>query len=495
MLWEWRKEVSRYKAEERWLRPLWKPKGKIGWALVYPNYYEVGISNLGFLLVYELLSLKDDIFTSRFFKWDGFPPLSFEEGRSLREFEIVTFSLSYELDMINLISILSAAGIHPLRWERKDELPLVGVGGVFPTMNPLPLFPIADFIVCGEAENVLERMIEVFIGYHGLDKRKILEKLVEIDGVLVPGIKNFTKRTWVKDLEKHPMSAPLYTVFNEFGGALLIELSRGCKRSCLFCPVKQCYKPVRYRSLDAIKGFLEEVPREVKLGLISSVATDYPLFDELLDYLLETGRKVSFGSFRVEGVSEKLLVLLKLSDQRMFTLAPETANEDLRKSIGKPFPNELMMEKISMAYGLGFRKIKLYFMVGLPGEELENVREIGDMIAKIKSEFRGLEVVTAVSPFVPKPFTPFESERFLPVQDLVKRMRLLRKLTGVEIREDGVRNACLEAVIARGDEKLGETLCFLKEKAFSLRALEKFADVKIYLSGEIGTPWREVVRN
>jgi len=494
MLWEWRREVSKFKAQERWLEPLWKPQGKIGWALVYPNYYSVGISNLGFLMVYRMLAEMKDIFVSRFFKWDGFTPLSFEEGRSLQEFEVIAFSLSYELDLINLISILKKAGIPPLRGDRVDRFPVVGVGGIFPTMNPRPLFPIADFIFCGESEESLSEMAEVFLSCWGLSKDKVLERLADLDGVLVPGVKDITRRRWVMNLDRYALSAPLYTPLNQFGGALLIELNRGCKRGCLFCPVRQCYNPFRFRSFEGLKSFLEEIPRGVKVGLISPVATDYPFFDELLDYLLETGRKVSFGSFRVEGISEKLLLLLKQSDQKLLTLAPETANEDLRRRIGKAFSNDLLKEKISLAYRYGFRRVKLYFMVGLPGESLKDVEEINSLVREIKSEFKGLEVIVSVNPFVPKPFTPFEGESFLSIPELVNRLKIIRKIAGVDVRGEGIKKAWLEAIISRGDEKLGETLSILGDGAFSPKVLEEHLDVKIYLSGEI-KPWRESLKS
>ncbi len=236
MLWEWRKEVLKYKKEEKWIDSFWKPRGKIRWALIYPNAYSVGISNLGFLFVYRVLSEIEDIFVSRFFKWKGFPPLSFEEGKALPEFDVIAFSLSYELDLPNLVAILREGGISPLREKRKEEDPLVGVGGAFASLNPLPLFPIADFIVCGEAEESLKEIAEIFLSSPKGGKKKLLERLATIEGVLVPGIKEHTRRRWVKELDLYPSGAPLYTSLNEFGGALLVELNRGCKRNCFFVP-------------------------------------------------------------------------------------------------------------------------------------------------------------------------------------------------------------------------------------------------------------------
>ncbi|MCD6362976.1 MAG: hypothetical protein J7M13_03110 [Synergistetes bacterium] len=171
---------------------------------------------------------------SRFFKWKGFPPLSFEEGRALLEFDVLAFSLSYELDLPNLVAMLKEGGISPLRKERREEDPLVGVGGAFASLNPLPLFPIADFIVCGEAEESLKEIADIFLSSPKGGKRKLLEELSSIEGVLVPGIKERTRRRWIEELDVYSSGAPLYTSLNEFGGALLIELNRGCKRNCFF---------------------------------------------------------------------------------------------------------------------------------------------------------------------------------------------------------------------------------------------------------------------
>lgn len=494
MLWEWRREISRYKENERWLKPLWKPEGCVRWAIAYPNSYSVGISNLGFLQIYKILASDKEIFISRFFKWGGFPPLSFEEGRSLREFDVITFSLSYELDVLNLLSMLKEAGIPPLRENRnEDAFPLVGVGGILPTMNPLPFFPIADFIVCGEGEDVVTEIAEVFKARLGSPKDKILEELAQIEGVLVPGIKERTYRRLIKDLDAHSLVAPLWTPFNQFGGALLIELNRGCIRSCFFCPVRQCYKPFRIVSLNKIKLLLNEVPRDVKLGLISSVASDYPYFDELLDYLLAEERKVSFGSFRVEGISEKLLVLLKLSGQNTLTLAPETGNDELRRRIGKEFSNELIEEKVKLIYDFGFRKVKLYFMVGLPGETMDDVNDILKLVSRLKKSFKEINFVVNVSPFVPKPFTPFEDSPFSPLEELRKKIRLIKKLEGVEIRMDSLREAQIEALIARGDSNLGKAIA-LTGKTISLKSLGSYIEVNLYLSGKLGNPWRDVVK-
>ncbi len=236
MLWEWRKEVLKYKKAERWLDSFWKPQGKVRWALAYPNSYSVGISNLGFLFVYRILNEMEDTFVSRFFRWEGFPPLSFEEGRALFEFDVITFSLSYELDLPKLVLMLREGGIPPLREEREEKHPIIGVGGAFAFLNPLPLFPIADFIVCGEAEECLKEVASAFLSFKESGKEKLLEKLAEIEGVLVPGISERTKRRWVKELDLYPCGAPLYTPLNEFGGALLVELNRGCKRGCFFVP-------------------------------------------------------------------------------------------------------------------------------------------------------------------------------------------------------------------------------------------------------------------
>ncbi|MCD6362975.1 MAG: hypothetical protein J7M13_03105 [Synergistetes bacterium] len=252
---------------------------------------------------------------------------------------------------------------------------------------------------------------------------------------------------------------------------------------------------MRFRSLNNICAFIDKLSPDLKLGLVSPVATDYPYFDHLVDFLLKENRRVSFGSFRVEGINEKLLDLLNMSGQRTITLAPETADEELRRSIGKDFSNDLLEEKISMIYKHGFRRLKLYFMIGLPEESPANAEKIGLMIRSLRDRFRGLEVIATVTPFVPKPFTPFEREDFLSLSEISKRLRIIKKASGIGIRSDGVKNAWLEALISRGDEKIGLGICCLGKKVFSIKAWESILDLGIYMRYREETPWRITIEN
>ncbi len=259
--------------------------------------------------------------------------------------------------------------------------------------------------------------------------------------------------------------------------------------------MRQCYKPVRFRSLSNICMFINKLSPHLKLGLVSPVATDYPYFDLLLDFLLKENRKVSFGSFRVEGIGEKLLALLNMSGQKTITLAPETADEKLRQSIGKDFSNDLLEDKISMIYKHGFRRLKLYFMIGLPGESLTDAEKIGLMIRSLRKRFRGMEIIATVSPFVPKPFTPFERESFLPISELSKRLKVIKKVSRAGVKSDGAKNAWLEALISRGDEKVGLGICYLEEKVFSIKAWKSVLDLESYMGYREETPWRITIEN
>ncbi len=260
--------------------------------------------------------------------------------------------------------------------------------------------------------------------------------------------------------------------------------------------MRQCYRPVRFRSFDKIRAFIERVPSDIKLGLVSPVATDYPSFDFLVDFLLDESREVSFGSLRVEGISDRLLTLLKVSGQRTVTLAPETANETLRRSIGKDFSNDLFEEKISMIYNRGFRKLRLYFMIGLPGETLGDVERIGLMIRSLRKKFRGLEIIATISPFVPKPFTPFEKEKILPVSEISRRLKVIKRISGAGIKSDGAKKAWLEALISQGDEKIGLGICKLGKEVFSLKAWDSFLGLEGYLRRrQKEAPWRKVIEN
>jgi len=471
--------------------------GRIPVALVYPNVYSVGMSNLGYLAVYSLLNRHEDVVCERSFlpeeeeraemERTGMAPFSLETQKPLASFEIVAFSLSYENDYPNAVSILAMAGIAPSREARTDRSPLVLAGGPAAFLNPEPMAEVVDCFILGEAEEALEEFLDAYRAVRGRPRAEILEALLEVEGVYVPAFYRPSyhedgtlaafeplgraparvKRRWVRNLDAFPTSAAILTQETEFRDVYLLEVGRGCSRSCRFCSTGLAYRPLRYRSLEALKPILKAgMEKGLRLGLVCASLGDYPELDDLCRWLLEQGGVLSAPSLRLDTLSEPLLEILKASGQKTVTLAPEAGTERLRKVVHKFFSDEEILESAERLARHGIYGLRLYFLVGLPGERDEDVEAIAELTRKIRHRYRQAakasgrmaEITLSVSPFVPKPWTPFQwcamedQER---IKERLNRVRKeLRKEPNVTVTFGLAKWAYLEALFARGDRRV-----------------------------------------
>ncbi|HDN80101.1 MAG TPA: radical SAM protein [Chloroflexi bacterium] len=443
--------------------------GKVPIALVYPNAYYVGMSNLGFQTVYRLFNREPGIVCERAFAdetlrdKEGF--ISLESQRPLSDFPVIAFSIPYELDYFNLALVLRHSNIPLYAEERVDGDPIIIAGGPAVSANPEPLALLVDAFVIGEGEEIIPRLAEVFRETITSPRAEALERLRRIPGVYVPALHRPddkpVPRQWVRHLDDYPTHSVVLTWDTEFGDMYLIEIGRGCGRGCRFCLAGHIYRPPRERSVEAL---LEQAREGLQwrdtIGLVSAAVSDYSRMDELAEELMTLGGCISVSSLRVETVSEKLLKALAQSGTRTITLAPEAGSERLRRIIGKPITDRELFRAVELAARYRIPRLKLYFMLGLPGERDEDVEAAITLVGEIRRRFPG-EVSVNLSPFVPKAHTPFQWVAMAPVEVIKERVKRLKRglmRQGVEVQAESPAWAAIQGVLSRGDRKLGRIL-------------------------------------
>ncbi|MBQ6297736.1 MAG: radical SAM protein [Selenomonadaceae bacterium] len=436
--------------------------GRLKFALAYPNFYRVGMSNLGIHIIYELLNSRLGISCERFFLSDSNKLLSLETQTPLNKFQIIGFAVSFEPDYFNVVKMLRLGKIKLRSSERTDFDLIIIAGGPCATFNPEPLSEIFDAFVIGEGEIILPNVIDAIISNENLPRIKKLEKLAEIPGVYVPKFpKKIISRQWVKNLDEFPAHSTILTDDAEFN-MYLIETARGCGRHCRFCMAGYCFRKPRNRSLDVLKQEIHAAKKfGKKIGLMGAAISDYPQIDELCKFILGERLQMSVASFRADSVTSELVKSLAASGLKTLTIAPEVGSEKMRRVINKGITEKNIFNAVELGLKAGIKNFRLYFMIGLPFEELSDVEEIAKLSARIKNFCRG-RLTLSVNPFVPKPFTPFQWSAFAGKKYLESAFKILRgslkSAGGVEIISESVRSAEIQAILSRGDKKISEII-------------------------------------
>ena len=464
-------------------------------ALGYPNLYYVGMSNLGFQGVYQMLNAHEDVLCERTFLPDdvdkedlersGQPLVSFESGTELRRFHAVAFSVSFENDYLHVLQMLRLAGI-PLRAaDRGPNDPVVILGGAAMFLNPEPLAPFADVIAVGEGEALVPKLLDALVG--ASEPRAGLARLTEKDGFYVPSRYEvryhadgtvaaydgpgpvIRQRGWPGRMPM-PQSVIL-TPHTEMSMKFMVEISRGCPCMCRFCWAGYNYLPVRGFSRAEIVERAREVRKVThKIGLVSTAVCDHPEIEAIVDDLAGLGYEVSVASLRLDDLTPDFVFKLADTGVQGLTLAPECGTDRMRRILNKQFTNDDILDRATWIFENGIQNLKLYYMVGLPWEEHADVEGIVSLTEQIRDRMLAVgrargrvgRIHPSVNPFVPKPGTPYQ---WLPMEDpreTDRKLQFLRKAFGKMANVDAIiksaRTGVSQSILALADRRVADAL-------------------------------------
>ena len=508
-------------------------------ALAFPNTYFVGMSNLGFQTIYRLFNELEDVVCERVFLpgrqelqtqlASGAPLRTVESGTPVRDFDVFAFSVSFEWDYTNVLSMLRLAGI-PLRAEARTPYdPLVVVGGAVTFVNPEPLAPFADVVAAGEGEMLVPALASAIDA--ASDRDDLLRRLAHERGFYIPsfydvryaadgtiasfeprpetGAPVVVRKAAVRSTERlDPPATTIFTPDTEFGSRFLIEVVRGCANLCRFCWAGYNYLPVRAFPADRILELARAArPHAGRAGLVSIALCDHPEIDRILAGLVELGYSISPASLRLDDLTESIVRTLRVSGERSITIAPETGSDRLRRVINKTVTNAEILEKAELIFANGIENLKLYYMIGLPTETDDDLEAIYELTAQLRDIMvrharpRGRigRIAASVNPLIPKPGTAYQ---WLPMEDpaltdrKARRLRsLVSDLENVYFSIKSERHSYYQALLSLGDRRVAPAIELAERNGGNWRAAVADAgvDADFYIfrdrSSDAMLPW------
>jgi radical SAM superfamily enzyme YgiQ (UPF0313 family) len=492
--------------------------GMVRVALVFPAVYRVGMSNLGFQAVYRAFNSLDFAVAERFFlpsnddvlehERTSTPLFSIETSSPLYDFDVIAFSVSFEEDYVNIPAIMRLGRV-PLYSKDRPSGPIVIAGGAGPSLNPEPLADFIDAFVIGDGEQAARAIADEILDYKNKREAKesLVSRLSRIEGVYVPSLYAYSfdgpriaaikadHAPKVVRAIKNPVGrgcrmaeTVVTTPETEFGESVLMEIERGCGRGCRFCAAGFMYLPPRWQDTgDVIDNVKSAATRAKKVGLVGAAVSEHPGLKEIIRASMEAGVEVTLSSLRADCIDAQLLGLLKEAGYKTVTIAPEAATERMRGVINKGFTDEGLIETARMIGRAGFRRLKLYFMIGLPTETDEDAAAVAGLALRMRAAINGT-VSVSVNPFVPKPFTPFEWHPFEQTKTIEARLASIKKILlkekGVELRAYSPKEAFWQALLSRGDRRLGSVIELASVKGWKRALRESGFDAEGAVYGE-----------
>ena len=466
-------------------------------AIVYPNTYFVGMSNLGLHIIYEEINLRSDSVCERIFlpekkELEAYdktktPLMSVETQRPMQQFDVVAFDVTFEMDYFHIPLMLRHGRVPIMGKDRTEFDPIVIAGGPCATFNPEPFADFIDAFIIGEGEGIVSRVLDIIRDgkMEGLDRHAILRQLADISGVYVPSLyvpiysedgefKGYDIAEGVpKTIKRHfemltsGGETVVATNYTEFGAMYIIEVARGCGRHCRFCMAGYCFRVPRVRPLDILKEGVERAEKlGKKVGLMGAAISDYPEVDELVNYIRSKDMRYSCASLRADSLTQAVVDGLADSGQKTITIAPETGSERLRRVINKGISEEHLQNAATLSAKSGIQHMRLYIMIGLPTETDEDIEAIVGLAERTQAHMEKVgckgRLTLSINPFIPKPFTPFQWMAMDNQKVVEKKLQYIKKALQknrrIEVLVESPKEAYIQGVLARGDRRLGAVI-------------------------------------
>jgi radical SAM superfamily enzyme YgiQ (UPF0313 family) len=504
MDWKLKKKYATVlESETGYVKKVWGAYNTVG--LAYPNQYRTGMANLGFQTIYKIFNDLPSFLCERVFLPVSGNDAKFVSGaagifsienqKAINEFDILAFSISFENDYPNVLKLLDLAGIPLLAKDRSENHPLVIGGGIALTLNPEPLADFFDLFILGEAEEVLPEFCRYFEEARrlGHDRRKLLDNLQrQINNIYVPGLYEVKycveskiqsimpkdaglpekiKIKHIKDINTFYTEEVISAPETEMEDMFLVEVNRGCARSCRFCAASFVYRPVRFRSYKEIAASVDHgLKRKKKIGLVGTAVSEHPDLARICEYIIAKSARAGLGSLRIDQIDEKIVDLIKANGIETVALAPEAGSQRMRDVLRKDITQDDIMRAVELLAEKDIPNLRLYFMVGLPGEVEQDIDAIIELTGTIQhhilSKFEGKKkfrrITLSVNQFIPKPATPFQWCALADVNAVGRKIKKIenafRREKSIKVIHDVPKWNYVQALLSLGDRRVGEIL-------------------------------------